>query len=100
MAVYVDKPFNTEAFKSAKWRYNQACHMWADSVEELLEMARRIGLKAGWMQRRNRWPEHHFDITVRKRRAALAAGAVEASLREHYMKRRAADTESAAREGE
>lgn len=34
MSVYVDQLFNTRGL-SPHWPYPQACHMFADSVEEL-----------------------------------------------------------------
>lgn len=87
MAVYVDKLFNTAPLRSATWRYNQACHMWADDVEELHYMARRIGLKDSWFQPHPRVP--HYDLTPNKRASAIEAGAIESNLREHFKKLRA-----------
>jgi len=86
MAVYVDKLFNTTGLRSSKWRHNQACHMWADDVEELHYMARRIGLKDSWFQAHPRLP--HYDLTPNKRASAIAAGAVEGNLQEHFRKLR------------
>jgi uncharacterized protein DUF4031 len=60
-------------------------HMTADTKEELIAFAERIGLKAAWFQTckrsaRCRPPERcvhwHFDVTEGKRLQALAAGAV------------------------
>ncbi len=91
MAVYVDKAFNTAGLRSSRWRHDQACHMWADTLEELIALGRKIGLQPSWVQRRNRFPEFHFDVTPRKREQAIAAGAEPASLVEHYKKRRELD---------
>lgn len=60
------------------------CHMWADSVDELLAMADRIGIARKWIQghptlsfgrhRNADWV--HFDISLGMKAKALAEGAV------------------------
>ena len=55
-------------------------HMAADTREELLEMADRIGLARKWLQGEGEWSEH-FDISLSKRRLAIKHGAVEATTR-------------------
>jgi len=78
MAVYVDPaqhPFGRMIM----------CHMWADSEEELLTMADRIGVARKWIQGHPTlsFGEHrtaswvHFDIAKSKRALAVAAGAIE-----------------------
>jgi uncharacterized protein DUF4031 len=57
-----------------------ACHMWADSLEELHAMAARIGMRRAWFQDDPRLP--HYDLTPSRRAMALRAGAMEASLKE------------------
>ncbi|MBK4217023.1 DUF4031 domain-containing protein [Paracoccus caeni] len=52
------------------------CHMIADSSDELLQMADRIGVQRKWLQHAGTHHEH-FDIAMSKRRLAVAAGAVE-----------------------
>jgi hypothetical protein len=69
MAVYVDYLFK------AGWRFGEACHMTADTLEELHEMGERIGLKRRWFQAHPRFP--HYDLTAGKRMLAVAAGAIE-----------------------
>lgn len=70
MGVYVDP---------AVHRYGRMimCHMWADSLDQLLAMADRIGVARKWLQQ----PPHaswvHFDIAKGKRALAVAAGAIE-----------------------
>lgn len=52
------------------------CHMVADTEEELLAMADKIGVARRWHQ----YPgsdKSHFDICLSKRALAVAAGAVE-----------------------
>lgn len=60
------------------------CHMTADTTEELLEMAEKIGLKPQWIQHPGTWKEH-FDVTEPRRRAAVANGAIEVAVRESVL---------------
>jgi hypothetical protein len=60
-------------------------HMIADTHEELMEMADRIGVQRKWLQ----YPGHHrehFDISKGRRALAVQAGAVEITRRELAMK--------------
>lgn len=52
------------------------CHMWADSLEELLAMADRIGVARKWLQQPPKASWIHFDIALSKKAAAIAAGAI------------------------
>ena len=63
MAVYVDKAQH-------KLGRMVMCHMLADSMDELLEMADRIGVKRKWFQPRS---HPHFDICKSSRAKAIAA---------------------------
>lgn len=71
MTVYVDD-------MRAPFGRMKMCHMIADSTEELLAMADRIGVQRRWLQYAGTHHEH-FDIAMSKRRLAVAAGAVEVS---------------------
>ena len=74
MTVYVDDmraPFGRMVM----------CHMAADTTEELVAMARRIGVDARWIQHEGTRLEH-FDISLGKRALAVKAGAVEVTQRE------------------
>ena len=71
--VYVDALFETE--KSRKWPYTQACHLTADTVDELKEFARKIGLRPQWFQDHPKHP--HFDLTRGMRIRAIQQGAKE-----------------------
>jgi hypothetical protein len=53
----------------------------ADSSEELVEFARRIGLNPAWIQYRGTAREH-FDVTDGMRRRAVAYGAIEMEMLE------------------
>lgn len=55
------------------------CHMVADTLEELHEMATQLGLRR-WFQDQARYP--HYDISLTKRRKALTLGAVEVNERQ------------------
>lgn len=77
MAVYVDDvrlPFGRMIM----------CHMWADTLDELLAMVDKIGVQRKWIQghptlsfgkhRNASWV--HFDISIGMKKKALAAGAI------------------------
>lgn len=69
MTVYVD---------SARHRYGRMvmCHMWADSLDELMAMADRISVQRKWLQTPPAASWVHFDISLVKKAAAIKAGAV------------------------
>lgn len=69
MAVYVDN-------MAAQFGRMTMCHMMADTHEELVEMADRIGVDRKWIQDAGTHREH-FDICKTKRALAVAAGAQE-----------------------
>ncbi len=74
MAVYVDNamiPFHGLAMN----------HMLADSSEELLAMATRIGVEHKWLQYEGTHREH-FDISAERRALALVFGATSITYRE------------------
>jgi hypothetical protein len=50
------------------------CHMLADTTEELLAMADRIGVQRKWIQKAGTDREH-FDIALSKRALAIKLGA-------------------------
>ena len=80
MSVYVDglRDYGT-AWLSARNRSNlqrsASCHMVADTLDELHAMAKAIGLRRDWFQNAASAP--HYDLTPRRREAAVKAGAVE-----------------------
>lgn len=85
MAVYVDDMMLPAVVRSGPFSVRGVwCHMTADTTEELLAMAARIGLRPSWIQYPGTWKEH-FDVTVPRRKRALAAGAVEVGVRERVM---------------
>ena len=52
------------------------CHMWADTLPELLAMADRIGVARRWLQQPPKASWVHFDIALSKKALAIDAGAV------------------------
>jgi hypothetical protein len=69
MTVYVD---------NARYPYGRMimCHLWADTRDELLAMADRIGMQRKWLQQPPKASWVHFDISLGMKEKALAAGAV------------------------
>lgn len=61
------------------------CHLTADTLDELHEFAKRIGLKQEWFQN-HRVP--HYDLTAYRLGMALAAGAKFIPAREQAWMRR------------
>lgn len=52
------------------------CHMWGDSLAELLNMATAIGVSRRWLQQPPKASWVHFDISLGKKALAIKAGAV------------------------
>lgn len=72
--VYVDDMY-------APYKRMKMCHMIADSTEELLAMADRLGLKRQWIQKPGTYREH-FDVSKEVRARAVAAGAQEVTVKQ------------------
>jgi hypothetical protein len=68
MTVYVDDVRH-------KFRHMTMCHMWADTLDELLTMARRIGVQRKWLQLPPKASWVHFDISLGKKELARKYGA-------------------------
>ena len=52
------------------------CHLWADTLEELLAMVDRIGVQRKWLQQPPKASWVHFDISLAKKALVIEAGAV------------------------
>jgi hypothetical protein len=74
VSVYVDD-------MRAKFGRMVMCHMLADTDDELLAMADKIGVQRKWHQYPGTF-RSHFDIALSKRAEAVAAGAVEITWRQ------------------
>lgn len=82
MTVYVDNAhIRASVPHGANTITSTWCHMTADTHDELLAFAVSIGLRVSWLQRVGR-PGEHFDVTARRRAAAIKNGAVEITWRE------------------
>lgn len=89
MAVYVDNAYIRAVVKSGPLRHDSRwCHLTADTTEELVAMARAIGLQAKYIQYPGTWKEH-FDVTEAKRAQAVAKGAQEVDARDSVKAMRA-----------
>lgn len=75
--IYVDQVFRCRPTKM--WPYSYACHLYADTLDELHDFAAKLGLKNEWFQPHRFLP--HYDITRNKRRIAISLGAVAHSFR-------------------
>lgn len=72
MAVYIDNFYVT----GVTYRGMKMSHMVADTTEELLAMAKAIGVQAKWIQHPGTCNEH-FDVCLSARKKAVSMGAVE-----------------------
>lgn len=74
MSVYVDE---------SRYAFGRMimCHMVADSIEELHEMADKIGIDRRHFQCSPKSAYDHYDICTSKRTEAVRLGAIEVSTR-------------------
>lgn len=77
MSVYVDDFY----IMGLGVRNMKMSHMNADTTQELLEMADKIGLQRKWIQYIGTNQEH-FDVAMSTRKKAIEAGAIEKPMRE------------------
>ena len=77
MTVYVDDMYRVSMGSYGRMKMS---HMIADTTEELLSTADRIGVDRKWIQGPGTATEH-FDIAMSKRRLAVSVGAVEVTMR-------------------
>jgi FMN phosphatase YigB (HAD superfamily) len=73
MPVYVDDMFK---YKLGKYQRMKMSHMVSDSLEELHDMAEKIGMKRKWFQ------NDHYDVSLKRRELAIKHGAIEITMRE------------------
>lgn len=72
--VYIDN-------MNAPFGRMKMCHMIADTTEELLQMVDKIGVQRKWIQDAGKYSEH-FDISLDKKKLAIANGAQEITMME------------------
>lgn len=77
MGVYIDAL--SPCLKNAKWKHTTSCHLFADTIDELQEMADKIGLNRSWLQNDKRLV--HYDLVGSFREKAKKMGAIEVSVR-------------------
>lgn len=66
----------TQAHRVGARNGHEWCHLWTDGTDaQLVEFARKIGMRPEWLQRSRRGLVH-FDLTPGRRAKAIAAGAV------------------------
>lgn len=82
MGVYVDRPAYEYRVGVRKMIM---CHMIADTLEELHNMADNIGIRREWFQNTN---NPHYDICKSKRALAVSNGAIELDRRDFVKKMR------------
>lgn len=78
MTVYVDDMYRYRIGQYGRMRMS---HMVADTRDELLKMADRIGVNRKWIQNAGT-PREHFDVSKSKRELAVRAGAEEVDIRQ------------------
>ena len=66
---------------NAPYRNMIMCHMVADTTEELLLMATKLGINHKYIQSKGTYQEH-FDICLTKKKLAISLGAKEITSRE------------------
>jgi hypothetical protein len=79
MPVYIDNFYETGAGNFGRMKMS---HMIADTTEELLAMAKRIGVQKKWIQHPGT-PNEHFDVCMSHRARAVCFGAIEINFRDH-----------------
>jgi hypothetical protein len=78
VSVYVDPMMS--CVQTPRWRWTEACHMFADSVDELHAFAADLGLRRAWFQSpgvncsASALP--HYDLTGAMRIRAIRMGAI------------------------
>lgn len=76
MSVYVDDMM-------APYGRMLMCHMYADTHDELVEMADKIGVNKKWIQYPGHSVKEHFDICKSKKELAHKFGAIRSTWREY-----------------
>lgn len=52
------------------------CHLWADTLDELMAMVDKIGVQRKWLQQPPKASWVHFDIALGKKALAIQHGAI------------------------
>ena len=73
--IYID-PLRP-CIPNKNWKWDYSCHLFADSIDELHEFAKKIGMRRSWFQEK-RLP--HYDLTAKRRQVAVGLGAIEVDM--------------------
>lgn len=76
--VYVDDMYKSPIGQFGRMKMS---HMYADTHEELIAMANKIGVQLKWIQDEGTYSEH-FDIAIVKRNLAIQYGAKSTTMSE------------------
>jgi hypothetical protein len=90
--IFVDEPriYDPKDSHTRRWG-KQWSHMWTDgNIEDLHQMAKRLGLKREYFQDKPGFP--HYDIIPIKRKLALKLGAQFTPLKEWFRHVRTSKT--------
>jgi hypothetical protein len=87
VSVYVDPLFEYGGSAAFKWKHS--CHMYADTLEELHAMAKKIGMRSEWFQNKENGDLPHYDLRDSRRVKAIMFGAVEHTRHQMVEYRRA-----------
>ena len=86
MTVYIDRLFKRSPKNPQARKFGYLwCHLLADSIEELHDFAKELGLKKIYYQHK---PLGHYDLTPNKQKLALKLGAQKISTREYLVRLR------------
>jgi hypothetical protein len=87
--IYVDDCFvDNGPWMVGRVNFAGGGHMQADTLEELHAMADTIGLKREWFQPGRNPSRAHYDLTSKRRDAAIALGAIAETIEEGSRRRR------------
>lgn len=83
LGIYVDPLVPSP--RAARWKWDHACHLFHDQhdLAALDAFAAAIGMRTSWRHDAPGFP--HYDLHVRHRALAVAAGAVEVDRRHPIM---------------
>lgn len=76
MACYVDPLIDYG------WKLGPSCHLTADTLDELHELAAKIGMKRSWFQLSAGKEIPHYDLVASRRKLAVKYGAIEITRNE------------------
>ena len=80
LTVYIDDMYRSTIGRLGRMSMS---HMMADTRNELLAMADRIGMRRAWLQHPDAGRDRaHFDVSLERRKRAIAFGAIPVTRRD------------------